>query len=167
MIHISIYCAFYFWSEGFALWCKSIFFDLFWSVKLNKGFYFLQSAFWIWITKLFSLVRECNVFLQCCITLSLILRRRRSLAVPSLPSLRELRVGTANDFGRLRIRLYHPGPSSWVFFAGCWIITDNDLQIQNYKNEVQLKLKLHQLGRIALCLSILQLCDSLKIMWVF
>ena len=63
-----------FWSAGFALWCKRIFFDLFWSVKLfllrlNKGSNFLQSAFWIWITKRFSLVRECNVFLQCCITL--------------------------------------------------------------------------------------------------
>ena len=32
-----------------------------------KGLTFLQSAFWIWITKRFSLVRECNVFLQCCI----------------------------------------------------------------------------------------------------
>ena len=62
-----------FWSAGFALWCKRIFFDLFWSVKLfllrlNKGSNFLQSAFWIW-SKRFSLVRECNVFLQCCITL--------------------------------------------------------------------------------------------------
>ena len=62
-----------FWSAGFALWCKRIFSDLFWSVKLfslrlNKGSNFLQSAFWIW-SKRFSLVRECNVFLQCCITL--------------------------------------------------------------------------------------------------
>ena len=62
-----------FWSAGFALWCKRNFFDLFWSVKLfllrlNKGSNFLQSAFWIW-SKRFSLVRECNVFLQCCITL--------------------------------------------------------------------------------------------------
>ena len=32
--HTSIYCGFCFWSTGFALWCKSIFFDLFWSVKL-------------------------------------------------------------------------------------------------------------------------------------
>ena len=38
-------------------------------LRLNKGSNFLQSAFWIWITKRFSLVRECNVFLQCCITL--------------------------------------------------------------------------------------------------
>ena len=30
------------------------------------------------------------------------------------------------------------------------IITDSDLQIQNYKIEVQLKLKVHQLWRIAL-----------------
>ena len=37
------------------------------------------------------------------------------------------------------------GPSSLVFFAECYIFTDSDLQIQNYKNEVQLKLKLHQL----------------------
>ena len=47
--------------------------------------------------------------------------------------------------------LYHNGPSSLVFFAECLkIITDSDLQIQNYKTEVQLKLKLHQLRRIAL-----------------
>ena len=38
-------------------------------LRLNKGSNFLQSAFWIWITKQFSLVRECNVFLQCCIML--------------------------------------------------------------------------------------------------
>ena len=38
-------------------------------LRMNKGSNFLQSAFWIWITKRFSLVRECNVFLQCCITL--------------------------------------------------------------------------------------------------
>ena len=55
-------------------WCKSIFFDLFWSVelfvlRLNESCKFLQSAFWIWITKWFSLVRECNIFAQCCITL--------------------------------------------------------------------------------------------------
>ena len=37
-------------------------------LRLNKGSNFLQSAFWIW-SKGFSLVRECNVFLQCCITL--------------------------------------------------------------------------------------------------
>ena len=51
---------------------------LIWSVafllRLNKGFNFLQSAFWIWITERFLLVRECNknvvvFFLQCCITL--------------------------------------------------------------------------------------------------
>ena len=34
MAHISIYCVFCLWSTGFALWCKSIFFDLFWCVKL-------------------------------------------------------------------------------------------------------------------------------------
>ena len=60
---VSIYCGFYFWSEGFALWRKSIFLDLFWSVKLllwlNNGSYFLRRAFWIWITKRFSLVHEC------------------------------------------------------------------------------------------------------------
>ena len=44
------------------------------------------------------------------------------------------------------------GPSSFVFFAECLkIITDSDLQIQNYKIEVQLKPKLHQLWRITLC----------------
>ena len=44
--------------------------------------------------------------------------------------------------------LYHAGPSSLVFFAECLkIITDSDLQIQNYKIEVQLKPKLHQLWR--------------------
>ena len=32
--HTSIYCGFCFWSAGFALWWKSIFFDLFWGVKL-------------------------------------------------------------------------------------------------------------------------------------
>ena len=32
--HISIYCGYCFWSAGFALWCKGIFFDLFGSVKL-------------------------------------------------------------------------------------------------------------------------------------
>ena len=40
-------------------------------LRLNKGSNFLQSAFWIWITKRFSLVREWDVFLQCCITLGL------------------------------------------------------------------------------------------------
>ena len=44
--------------------------------------------------------------------------------------------------------LYHAGPSSLVFFAGCQIITDSDLQIQSNKNEVQLKMKLHQLWRM-------------------
>ena len=34
MALISIYCGFCFWSAEFALWCKSIFFDLFWSIKL-------------------------------------------------------------------------------------------------------------------------------------
>ena len=38
-------------------------------LRLNKVSNFLRSAFWIWITKRFSLVRECNVFLQRCITL--------------------------------------------------------------------------------------------------
>ena len=63
-----------FWSAGFALWCKRIFFDLFlkrkaFFLRLNKGSNFLQGAFWIWIIKRFSLVHVCNVFLQCCITL--------------------------------------------------------------------------------------------------
>ena len=38
-------------------------------LRLNKGSNFLQSALWIWTTKRFSLLRECNVFLQCCILL--------------------------------------------------------------------------------------------------
>ena len=41
--------------------------------------------------------------------------------------------------------LYHTGPNSLVFFAECYIVRDSDLRIRNYKNEVQLKLKLHQL----------------------
>ena len=45
-----------------------------------------------------------------------------------------------------------------------YIIKNSDLQIQNYKNEVQLKLKLHQLRRITLRLSRLQLSDFLKIL---
>ena len=65
MAHISIYWGFCFWSAWFALWCKSIFFDLFWRVKLfiaaNKGLPFLQSAFWIWITKRFW-VMPCCIF---------------------------------------------------------------------------------------------------------
>ena len=44
------------------------------------------------------------------------------------------------------------GPSSLVFFADCSkIFMDSYLQIQNFKIEVQLKPKLHQLWRIALC----------------
>ena len=42
------------------------------------------------------------------------------------------------------------------------MITDSNLQIQNCKNEVQLKLKLHQLWRTALWLSKLQLSVFLK-----
>ena len=66
--------------------------------------------------------------------------------------------------------LYHAGPSSLVFFAECLkIITDSDLQIQNYKIEVELKPKLHQLWRIALCFGNykLQLSVFLKTVWVF
>ena len=48
-VHISIYCGFYLWSAGFSLWCKSIFFDLFWSVKLfivvEQGFLFSAKCF--------------------------------------------------------------------------------------------------------------------------
>ena len=46
----------------------------------------------------------------------------------------------------------HTGPSSLVFFAKKKKFTDSDLQIQNYKIEdkVQLKLKLHQLWRTSL-----------------
>ena len=47
--------------------------------------------------------------------------------------------------------LFHAGPSSLGFFAGCLkIITDSTLEIQNYKIQVQIKPKLHQLWRIAL-----------------
>ena len=60
--------------------------------------------------------------------------------------------------------LYHAGPSSLVFFAErLKIIVDSDLQIQNYKIEVQLKQKLHQLWTIALSLGKLQLSVFLKI----
>ena len=56
--------------------------------------------------------------------------------------------------------------SRWAQLVSCLCrmlnITDSDLQIQNYKNEVQLKLKLHQLCRIALWLSKLQLSVFLK-----
>ena len=38
-------------------------------LRFNKGCNFLQSAFWMWITKRFSLVLECNVSMQFCITL--------------------------------------------------------------------------------------------------
>ena len=68
--------------------------------------------------------------------------------------------------------MLHPdaGPSSLVFFADCLkIISDSYLQIQNYKNEAQLKPKLHQLWRIALCFGNykLQLNVFLKTVWVF
>ena len=64
--------------------------------------------------------------------------------------------------------LYHAGPSSLVFFAECLkIITDSDLQIQNYQTKVQLKPKLQQLWRIALWLGKLQLSVFLKIVRVF
>ena len=62
------------------------------------------------------------------------------------------------------------GPSSLVFFAECLkVITDSDLQTQNYKTEVELKPKLHQLWRIALCFGNykLQLSVFLKTVWVF
>ena len=56
--------------------------------------------------------------------------------------------------------------SRWAQLVSCLCrmlnITDSDLQIQNYKNEVQLKLKPHQLWRIALWLSKLQLSVFLK-----
>ena len=56
--------------------------------------------------------------------------------------------------------------SRWAQLVSCLCrmlnITDSDLQIQNYKNEVQLKLKLHQLWRTALWLSKLQLSVFLK-----
>ena len=79
------------------------------------------------ITKRFSLVRECNVFLQCYIL----------------------------TLGPVRQCLK--------------IITDGYLQIQNYKIEMQLKPKLHQLWRIALCFGNykLQLSVFLKTVWVF
>ena len=56
--------------------------------------------------------------------------------------------------------------SRWAQLVSCLCrmlnITDSDLQIQTYKNEVQLKLKLHQLWRIAWWLSKLQLSAFLK-----
>ena len=74
MTYISIDCSYYFLvgricplMQAHFLWplLKRKAFLL----RLNKGSNFLQSAFWIRITKRFSLVGECNVFLQCCITL--------------------------------------------------------------------------------------------------
>ena len=64
------------------------------------------------------------------------------------------------------------GPSSLVFFAECLkVITDSDLQTQNYETEVELKPKLHQLWRIALCfgnfklqLSVFFFKDSLSLL---
>ena len=41
---------------------------------------------------------------------------------------------------------YHAEPMALVLFAERYISTDSDVQIQNYKNEVQLKLKLHLLS---------------------
>ena len=35
-------------------------------LRLNKGSNFLQSAFWIWISKWFSLVRECKIIRMKC-----------------------------------------------------------------------------------------------------
>ena len=64
--------------------------------------------------------------------------------------------------------LYHVGPSSLGFFMECLkIITDSNLQIQSYKIQVQIKPKLHQLWRIALCLSKFHLSVFVKIVWVF
>ena len=39
--------------------------------------------------------------------------------------------------------LYHTGPSSLVFFVGCYKITDSDLQIQNYNNNNNNNLFIH------------------------
>ena len=44
-------------AKAFSLTCFEEYSFLF---PLNKGLTFLHSAFWIWITKRFSLVRECN-----------------------------------------------------------------------------------------------------------
>ena len=64
--------------------------------------------------------------------------------------------------------LYHAGLSSLVLQKKIYIyITDSDLEIQNYKIEVQLKPKLHQLWRTALWLGKLQLRVFLKVVWVF
>ena len=43
----------------------------------------------------------------------------------------------------------HAGPSSLVVFAGCLFLL-SDLQIQIWKNGLQLKLRLHKLRRTAL-----------------
>ena len=64
--------------------------------------------------------------------------------------------------------LYHAGPNSLAFFAKCVkIIADSDLQMQNYKIEVQLKPKLHQLWRITQWLGKLQLSVFLNVVWVW
>ena len=43
------YCGFCFWSAGFALWCKSIFFKAFYYGQ-ERALNFLQNAFWTRIT---------------------------------------------------------------------------------------------------------------------
>ena len=61
-------------------------------------------------------------------------------------------------------------PGSLVFFTECFkIITDSDLQIQNYdiEIEVQLKPKLHQLRRIALCFGNYKLQLSVFFIFLF
>ena len=70
MAHISIYCGFCFWLPSDARASSLTSFEAqSLLLRLNNGLAFPQSAFWILITKPFSLVLECNVFLQRCITL--------------------------------------------------------------------------------------------------
>ena len=75
MTYISIDCSYFFLVGRICLLMQAHFL---WPLlkrkafllRLNKVSNFLQSALSLWIwSKRFSLVRECNVFLQCCITL--------------------------------------------------------------------------------------------------
>ena len=119
---------------------------LLWSVKLfitaEEGFQFSPSAFWIRITKRFSLVRECNVFLQCCITLGLACSRLRDggwksfsnkkcekragageRPPPPLPSLARLTfallVLIRSHYTIWELGTGYAGPSSLVLFGEC------------------------------------------------
>ena len=77
-------------------------------LRLNKGSNFVQSAFWSWITKRFSLVRECNVFLQCCITPVPVRQTKFKQSRDNL----ENWGGWLNRVGR----------GSWVVGRGSWVV---------------------------------------------